>query len=102
MSEARLADEVVAALLSLFRALQEEEAAPPTQEPAPGCALRQRRVVTPSALREALSALPGQGFQIGALQLPAAYLPQRKSPGVCLVLLAWLMKATLGRPNISG
>ena len=60
------ADQVVAALLSLFHALQEEEAAHSEEAVAAGGPQRERRVIAPSALREALSALPGQGFKIGA------------------------------------
>lgn len=59
--------------MGLFFALQQEEQAAAAQEAAAGgdSVIRERSVIAPSALREALSALPsGQGFEIGALNLP--------------------------------
>ena len=59
--------------MSLFCAMEQEEQAAAAQEAATGVdsVIRERSVIAPSALREALSALPsGQGFEIGALNLP--------------------------------
>ena len=65
-------DAVVASLVGLFHALMHGESAAVALEAAAAgdSVLRERSVIAPSALREALSALPsGQGFQIGALEM---------------------------------
>ena len=57
---------MVSALAALFRALQAEGAAPDPGPAAEAGAPQERRVVAPSALREALSALPDHRFSMGA------------------------------------
>ena len=79
-------DPVVAALHSLFRAFEAEEAQRRLAGPLTGT-MERRGVVDPTQLREALAALPGQLFRVGTWcgvrsesQLAACLRPAANKP----------------------
>ena len=79
------------ALGDLFRALQAEEEGHPSLQPngdvpGDGGSSSERAVVAPTALREALSAAGGQGFEIGAPFTTVVWVTKAET---CRFIVMW-------------
>ena len=78
------ADRVVAALHSLFCAFAEEEQQRRQAGPLAGTAAR-RGLINPSALRHALSTLPGQQYRVGECQMYGRQAVSGQNDWLCTV-----------------